>query len=545
LLAEELVEGAFQLGQQQQMNTNSDDFMGGQTLSGYLEIFRRRKLLILQCVVGIGLASAVFVLRMPDMYKAQTVILVDPQQVPDKYVPATVTANIADRLTTLEQQVLSPTRLKKLVEAQHLYPDPNGKATEEDIIKGVQKSITVDVENPGGAKMGAFKIAFTSRKRELVAPMANQIAQMFIQENQNARVEQTVGTRDFIESQLEETKRELDEKGNQLQAIKTRNMLDLPESKPYHLEALATLRGQIQNIQDKLSQDQREKSILQSVMASGNAAAPTVDVQGDPGAPGASPAQTQVRRLESKLTELRARYGPSHPDVRKTQDELDRAKAEAVIESQNPEMQTSQKPAIASGTLKRHNPVVEAQIEKLDEDIQDREKELGPLQEQVTFHTGKLEQIPVFEEQISGLQRDYDILKTQYTGLLDNKRAAEMSSALEIHEKGERFVVLDSAATPHNPSSPNRLLISIAGLVGGLLAGIGLAVGLEMNDESVRTESEASKILGKPVLSGIPQIISTRERHSSFWRAAGLFVSTVFASAAAGFALSIISGRLL
>lgn len=527
------------------MNANTGDFLGGQTLSGYIEIARRRKLLILQCVVGIGLASAVFVSRMPDMYKAQTVILVDPQQVPDKYVPATVTANIADRLTTLEQQVLSPTRLKRLVESQHLYPDPTGKATAEDVIKGVQKSITVEVENPGGAKMGAFKIAFTSRRRDLVAPMANEIAQMFIQENQNARVEQTVGTRDFIQSQLEETKRQLDEKESQLRAIKTRNILDLPESKPYHLEALATLRGQIQNIQDKLNQDKREKSILESVLASGNAAAPTIDVQGDPGAPGGSPSQTQVRRLESKLADLRARYGPGHPDVRKTQDELDRAKAQAAIEAQNPEAQESQKPAIASGTLKRHNPVVEAQVEKLDEDIQDREKELGPLEDKVSFHTGKLQQIPVFEEQISGLQRDYDILKTQYTGLLDNKRAAEMSSALEIHEKGERFVVLDSAATPHNPSAPNRLLISMAGLVGGLLAGIGLAVGLEMNDESVRTETEAAKILGKPVLSGIPQIISPRERRVTFWRAAGLFVGTVAASAAAGFVLSVLSGRLL
>jgi len=526
------------------MNATNRDFMGGLNLSGYIEVARRRKFLILQCVVGIWLAATVFAWRMPDMYKAQTVILVDPQQVPDKYVPATVTANIADRLTTLEQQVLSPTRLKKLVESQHLYPDPAGKATEEDVVKAVQKSITVEVENPGGAKMGSFKIAFASRKRELVAPMANQIAQMFIQENQNARVEQTVGTRNFIQSQLEETKHQLDEKEAQLRTIKTRNVLDLPESKPYHLETLANLRGQIQAIQEKLSQDQREKDILQSVLASGSAAAPTIDVEGDPGAPGASPAQTQVRRLDNKLAELRTRYGPNHPDVRKAQDELDHAKAQAAAEAQDPGSQALQKPAIPSGTVKRHNPVVEAQIEKLDEDIQDREKELAPLQGKVTFHTGKLEQIPVFEEQIAGLERDYDTLKTQYTGLLDKKLAAEMSSALEIHEKGERFVVLDSAVTPHNPSAPNRLLISIAGLVGGLLAGIGLAVGLEMNDESVRTEVEASMILSKPVLSAIPQIISPRERRASFWRAAGLFVGTGVGSVAAGFVLSVLSGRL-
>jgi len=43
-------------------------------------------------------------------------------------------------------------------------------------------------------------------------------------------------------------------------------------------------------------------------------------------------------------------------------------------------------------------------------------------------------------------------------------------------------------------------LIALAGLFGGLLAGIGLAAGAEMNDESVRTENEAARIFGKPVL---------------------------------------------
>lgn len=523
---------------------NGRDFLGGHDFGAYIEIARRRALSISLSVVGVALAAAVCAWRLPDMYKAQTTVLVDPQQVPDKYVPTTVTANIADRLTTLQQQVLSPTRLKKLVEAQHLYPDPSGKS-EEAIVKAVQRSITVEVANPGGPKMGAFTIAFSSRRRDLVAPMANQIAQMFIQENQNARVVQTEGTRDFIEGQLNDTKRQLDEKEAQLRSIKTRNFLDLPESKPYHLEALATLRGQIQAIDDKVNQDQREKSILQSILASGNAAAPTVDVEGDPAASGGSAYQAQVRRLETKLTELRGRYGPNHPDVRKAQDELDKAKAQAAAEAQNPSAQVDSRPAIQTGAVKRHNPVVEAQIEKLNEEITEQQKLLGPLQEKVTFHTSKLEQIPVFEEQITGLQRDYEILKTQYTHMLDNKLAADMSTALEVHEKGERFVVLDAAVTPGSPSSPNRILISLAGLIGGLMAGIGLVAVLEMSDESVRTEAEAARILGKPVLSGIPDIVSPKERQAKRWRAVGWFFATAAGSLACGFVLSVLSSRLL
>jgi len=525
------------------MTGSTKELPASTDLKAYIEIARRRAFLIFLSMVGVTGAAIVCAWRMPDMYKAQTVVLVDPQQVPDKYVPTTVTANIADRLTTLEQQVLSPTRLKKLVEAQHLYPDAAGRS-EEAIVKSVQKSITVDVANPGGPKMGAFTIAFSSRRRELVAPMANEIAQMFIQENQNARVQQTEGTRDFIEAQLNDTKRQLDQKEAQLRAIKTKNFLDLPESKPYHLEALATLRGQIQAIDDKVTEDQREKAILESILASGNAAAPTVDVEGGAGGAGLSPYQAQVQRLETKLAELRARYGPNHPDVRKAQNELDRAKAQAAAEAQNPGS-TDQKPALQSAPTKRHNPVVEAQIEKLNDEIADQQKQLGPLQEKVALHTTKLEQIPIFEEQMTGLERDYEILKTQYTHMLDNKLAADMSTALEVHEKGERFVVLDAAVTPGNPSSPNRLLIGIAGVIGGLMAGLALAAVLEMSDESVRTEAEAAKIIGKPVLSGIPEIISPEERRAKRWRGVGLFVTTAVGSVATGFVLSVLSSRLL
>ncbi len=530
------------MGDPRSSGISTGNLLESPNLAVYLGVARRRRMWILLSVLGMTTAAAVLAHRLPDIYRAETVILVDPQQVPDKYVPTTVTANIADRLTTLQQQVLSPTRLKKLVESEHLHPDAAGKMTEDDVIKSVQKSITVDVANPGGAKMGAFKITYSSRRRNEVARMANLLAQMFIEENQNARVEQTEETRDFIENQLAETKRQLDEKESLLRAIKTRNILDLPEAKPYHLEALANLRGQVQGIQDKIAQDQREKTVLQSVLASGNAA-PTIDVEGDPEAAGETPYRAQIHKLEGKLTELRARYGPSHPEVRKTQDELKRLRARASSEAQNPAAWVDQKPAIQPGAIKRRNPVIEAQIEKLNEDIQEQEKLLPSLQAKMDFHASKLEKMPVFEQQIAGLQRDYDILKTQYTGLLDKKFAAAMSNALEIHQKGERFVVLDAATTPENPAAPNRVLISLAGMMGGLLAGIALAAVVEMNDESVRTENEASSIFGKPVLTGIPYIVSVRERRFRRLRATGLFVGTMVGATALGLALSFVAGR--
>lgn len=516
---------------------------GDLRLSDYLEIARRRKWWVILSVLAMLIVSTVIGQRLKNIYRAETMILVDSSQVPYNYVAPVVTMDVSARLTTLQQQVLSPTRLKKLVELEGLYPDPSGKGSEDDVIRSVQNSIIVEIVNPGGGKMGAFRIAYSSKKRDEVARVANHLAQMFIEENLKAREEQTSGTAQFLEDQMTETKRELDVTEVQLRDIKSRNILDLPESKPYHMEALATLRGQVQNINDKISQYQRDKTMLQSMLLSGGPA-PTIDVESGDGVSGVSPDQVQLQRLEAKLVELRTRYGPAHPAVRRTQNEIDQLKEKIANAPPDSLAATAnQKPAIQSNKSSPRNPVLQAQIEKLDEDINDLTRQLPPLEKQIEFHTAKLADVPVFEQKIARLQQDYDSLKKQYTGLVEKKQSAEMSYALEVHQKAERFVVLDAAQTPLKPASPNRPLISFAGLLSGLLIGVALAVGVEMNDETVRSENEAALILGKPVLSAIPRLISAQERRVLRLRAIGMLACTVVCALALGVLLSFVSGR--
>jgi polysaccharide biosynthesis transport protein len=514
-------------------------------LGAYLEIASRRRWWLILSTIGCVVAAVVVAYRLPNLYKAETVILVNSAEVPDKYVPTLVTADIAARLATLQQQVLSPTRLKKMVETERAYLDPGNLRTEEEVVRSLQKSIVVEVVNPGG-KMGAFRIAYTGKKREGVARIANELAQMFIQTNLQSREDQTKETADFLESQLQDTKRQLDEKDAQLRAIKSQNILDLPESKPYHMEALANLRTQLQTIQDKIAQDLREKSVLESMLASGGGAAPTVDTDsGGEGAP-QSPYQAQIQKLEARLSELRGRYGPGHPDVRRVRDELNKLKAKAAEEPQSNATPTvDQKPALQTAeTQKRRNPVLEAQIENLDEEIKQQTKLLGPLQERMEFHTTKLQQEPVFEQQIARLQQDYEILKTQYTQLLEKEKAAEISHALEVRQKGEHFEILDAAVTPDKPAAPNRLLIGIGGLFLGVFAGCCLVALRETNDESVRTEAEAALILGRAVLVGVPKMISTQERNRRRWVATGLVIGTVAGAVIVGLGLSVVAGGL-
>lgn len=495
----------------------------------YLEIALRRKWWILITVIFLFITAWSVTSKLPSVFSAQTVILVDPQKVPDSYVPSTVNSGIVDRLATIKQQVLSPTRLKRLVGAMNLYPQLRGRRSEQEIIETMQKAITVELVGTGSSRLSAFSIKYMGKNAVEVAQVTNQLATLFIEENLKVREQQSNGTTEFLDTELQQTKKQLEQKEQELQSIKGRYIMDLPESKQYHLEALTSLRNQMRDIQDKINRDQQEKVYVQSQMVT---SAPTIDLDTGPDSGGNSPYQADIGKLESQLSALQSRYGSNHPDVRKVQKQLDQLRAKSGAEEEKQTPQTPVQPVRRAA--RKRNPVLEARLQQLSQEIEDQTRLKPRLQEQIDFHLNKLERVPVFEQQIVGLMRDYDNLRSHYSGLLDKKLSADMANALESRQKGERFVILDAAMVPEKPYGPNRLLMRLGALFGGLLAGAVLAFMVEMTDESVRSEREAARIMGKPVLVGIPRILSAEQNRRERLRTVAAVAATVVCATGLG-----------
>lgn len=497
----------------------------------YLDLARRRKMWIILSTLGISICVAVVATRLPNIYRAATTILVNPQKVNENYVSTSVSGSIADRLSTLRQEVMSPTQLGQLAEELKLYPNLRGKVSTQGLVARMQKSTSIEVVDSGGQRLSAFRVEFTDLDPKQAALAANRIASLFIERNLKARQLQFTGTSQFLETELQETKRQLEEKEHTLQDIKSRYIMDLPESKQYHLEAMNTLRDQLRNSQERVDRDRQTKAYVQSMAG---LSAPTIDLDQQAVA-SKSPYQSQVQKLETLLKDLQVRYGPNYPDVRKLRNEINQLKAKAEAEK----IQTTvPDPQISAPQHQIHNPVVEAEVNKLDQDIEEQTKNQAELQGQIQFHVGKLQQVPIFEQQIAGLMRDYDSLKNHYNQLQEKKLSAQMAGELETYQAGERFEVIDAAVPPESPFGPRRGLMIIGGVVMGLLCGVGVAFLVELSDESVRHEREAAQIFGKPVLAGIPMITTDREHALALWRAASLTAGTAVAAVAFGLVIS-------
>jgi succinoglycan biosynthesis transport protein ExoP len=65
--------------------------------------------------------------------------------------------------------------------------------------------------------------------------------------------------------------------------------------------------------------------------------------------------------------------------------------------------------------------------------------------------------------------------------------------------------VIERAATPTRPSAPNKKMIALAGLIGGLGLGVVIAFLLEQLDSGFRTNRQIEQRLGVPVLASVPR----------------------------------------
>jgi polysaccharide chain length determinant protein (PEP-CTERM system associated) len=511
--------------------------LGEMSLQDYLAMARRRKLWIVFPALAVAIATAVMAAKLPNVYRSEAVILVEPQKVPTSYVASTVTTGMSERMSTIYQEVTSPARLKRLIDSMGLYPDVRKQEGEQEAVRVMAKSITVEQVSAMGSQAAAYRVTYKGRIPAETAQVTNQITAMFIEENLKVREEQSYGTSDFLEGELQKTSLELQDKANELAQARTRDGVGGPEMDQLGVQEIEILRQQLGTAQRQITQDERQKADLQSIAAT---TAPTLDT--DLGA-SSSPEDAGTADLQTKLNSLRSRYGPMHPDVRKLQAEIDQAKAkqgEAPASAAGP-------PSTPSASVPRqvHNPVIEAQMEQLDQDIQKQKDLSTQLQGAIKERFEKLQGVPAYQQKVAAVQRDYDALQGRYKSLLDKKMSAETATALESREKSERFVLLDSAQVPDAPYSPNRPLMIVGGIFLGILIGFGVAIGREVLDDSVRNEREAERILGASVLSAVPEILNPQQLWQSTFRVCAVGVITVVCAVGMGIGIAHFSIRFL
>jgi succinoglycan biosynthesis transport protein ExoP len=429
-------------------------------------------------------------------------IQVNPQKVPEKYVQSTVSTDITDRLQNISQEILSRTRLQKIIDQFGLYRDhPNGM-TQEDIIEMMRKDIVVKVEedgsNPNRQKTSAaFKISYTGKDPALVQQVTRQIASLFIEENLKVREQQAEGTSEFITGELEKARKALQFQEDRIKAFKGRYMGSLPEQQTANLAVLGQMQGMLQANNDAITRLQQQKTYLDSVLEA-------MDKTKAPSTKSGLQGELDARRAE--LVAAEQKYTPDHPDVKRLRGEVKALEAKA-----------SSLAALEPPTGANEPGSIKAQLSAVQTELKERNGRQREMENRIRSVQGRIELLPAVEQQFAEIDRDYATSKSNYQSLLEKQNSSSMAAEMERHAKGEQFRILDPAGYPEKPFKPNLLQLNLMGLLGGLGLGVGLALLFEMKDPSLHDEKDLAfqvpvKVLGTMPVIQTPQSVKGERR---------------------------------
>jgi len=231
---------------------------------------------------------------------------------------------------------------------------------------------------------------------------------------------------------------------------------------------------------------------------------------------------TALERAQTELSRLESRYYASHPEVERMRAEVRRLEREEAASTPGGRA-TQTTPATTQAAndagagrprangpdeefqaesnriqdLKAQRGLVEGEIRSLEDRQQRVLQEMAQSQE-------RMRNLPVREQQMAVITRDYDTSKANYQNLLNKKLAADVAADMERWHKSQKFTMLDPARVPQKPTSPRRTMLTAAGGLLSLALGTGLAFLLELKRNTLLGEWELpADVL---VIGRIPQM---------------------------------------
>ncbi len=475
-----------------------------------LEIAWRRRWFIVTPFL-IAAAVTIFVARLlPDRYQSEAVLQIVPQQVPENYVRSTVNTKLDSRLQLLAQQILSRTQLERIIQEFNLYPDERRRMIMEDVVEQMRsKDILIGGRGGGRIDANSFSIGFESTSPKTAMIVAERLAGLFIQENLQDRSVYAEQTDQFLQSQLDDTRRQLKDYEAKLEAFRRSNPGRMPGEMETTQQALAAAQSQLQAVQESINRDRDRQLMLQRMIADARAASAAAP---DPKSSAPMSASQQLEGARTVLRNMEMRLKPEHPDIRAQKRFIRDLEQKVAMEAlQQP---VSVLPGAAVGDMSQVNRVSElrAESDAIDRRLATKAQNEKRLLDTINGYRARLESVPTVETHLTELMRDYTTLQATYQSLLTKSQEAKVAANLERRQIGEQFKIIDAARMPQRPSSPNRPKVILLGCLFGLVLGLGAAGFLEYRDKSLRTEEDVVAALALPVLALVPTMITKLER---------------------------------
>lgn len=483
------------------------------TLHDFLALLIRRKWVILAAFFALAGLSFVIARAIPNAYISDTMIQIQQREVPTDFVKDLISGTTDQRLTAIEQTILSRTNLLKIADQfESSMIHYRGLSDEKKVAK-MRKQI--QIEFPTERLRGTYtpithvRISFKDQNPDLAQKVTGRLASLFIEQDSRAREEQVFGTNEFLTGELNKITEQLQQSETKLKELKGRYRYELPDQLETNLRTLDRL--QLQKTANTEALDRQitlQLNLERQLSETAQNLSKEAIIRGETAARRPNPQVELYRKKEQEYKDLLAKATEKHPDVIRMRTELESLRKD--IPPEDFELIDPQ-PTTKTVTTTEANPVYQnliAQARLVKTEIEIREREKQSIDNEIAKYNQRVQNAPRVEQEVAETMRTHDDLRKQSDDLRSKLSQAKLSESLESKQKGAQFAIIDPASLPLEPAPPSRKMIFFYGLCISFAIGVGLGVLLDLFSLNVYTGSELERFLKAPVLVEIPQITS-------------------------------------
>jgi len=449
-------------------------------------VWRQKWYILLPTALGLIVSAAVLT-KLPRQYIAQAVIRQQVEGEPSRdYVRPVVSALMPLDPKILNDQVKGLEFLKAV--DHRLGSRMPSWVVMDQRIAFLKEAFWLEVQGTA--------LTFTAQRGDpqVAADVANAVADTFVESAGKKRAAYSEDFTSWFRKRLDESKRRLDDKDNEIGRFRDLHRGSLPEDFAANSAGVSTSRGELTRVQADIASRQQE---IDTIMA--HAGTTGVTAQTASGM-GADPV-LNLQKLQSELSQLLVTKTDKHPDVIAKQAEIEtyRKQVEA-FEA----METARTPDHPSGSpLSLGERLRKESLERELSTLRAREQSLS---REAALYQARLAEAGRLEPSLGRLSRERDEIAREYgTALSASQSAALGNDYLEKSQPGQ-FTLEVQATPPLDPVSPKAANVLGIGLILGLGLGVGLVVLLELLDQTYRYPEEIQAHFEVPVIATITRI---------------------------------------
>ena len=477
-----------------------------QQLAQYIRGIWRQRWYSLLAAWLVALIGWSVVYKMPDQFEASTRIEVDTTSLLQKLLKNVAqNTNPNEQVRLIQAKLISRPNLEKIIYDTDMDLSVEQGAEFDKLVDELGK----DIRFRRLGKDALFTITYQNKDPQLAKKVVIVLSNIFKEAALGENRKESTDAINFLDEQIEEYTRRLEESERRLKEFKRDNVGRMPEQgKDYYArlqEATAAaslarieLNQSVQRAEELRRQLVGEEPSFGVMQPSQNVSFPEID--------------NRISSLQGQLSELRLQYTDKHPDVVNTLkliEDLENRKIELMEEQAAAGISTPQTPSLATNPVYQELKIAFGQAQANAASLRSRYNAMVAQQKELEELVHIL---PEVEEKLANLNRDYDLVKGKYDEFIEKREQARIVQQKEQTTGNISFREVDPPKVTEEPVAPNRLLLYSAVLIAAMGVGLGLAFVLAQLKGDYDNTRSLSQDLKVPVLGEISMVLTDRQK---------------------------------